>query len=91
MIAFVLATMLFAAADQAPAATTTEPAPAPAAEKTGKADGDRLVCRRESKANSRFTTKTCKTAAEWEERAEAARKALAETQQRPMISIDKGS
>lgn len=55
--------------------------------KSAKADADRLVCRRESKANSRFTTKICKTAAEWEERAEAARRAFAETQQRPTVMI----
>ncbi len=57
------------------------------ASKSAKADADRLVCRREAKANSRFTTKVCKTAAEWEERAEAARRAFAETQQRPTVMI----
>lgn len=92
MLAFVLATMIFAAADQTPATTGTEAAPAPAAAASAKKpEGDRLICRREAKANSRFTTKTCKTAQEWEDRAEEARKALAETQQRPMVSIDKGS
>ncbi len=72
--------MLKAAEDGA--AATARPA---------RADGDRLVCRREAKANSRFTTKVCKTAAEWEARTEAARQAFAETQQRPIVSLDPGS
>lgn len=59
--------------------------------KSPSADGDRLVCRREAKPNSRFTTKVCKTAVEWEARAEAARRAFAETQERPMVNIGKGN
>jgi hypothetical protein len=89
-------TMILAFADPAPSepgAKPPEPTPAATTEpaKKAKADGERLVCRREAKANSRFTTKVCKTADEWEQRAETARQAFADTQQRPMVSIDKGS
>lgn len=92
-VALLLSLML--TADQTPASTaTTEAAPAsaPAATaKSDKADSDRLICKRESKPNSRFTTKVCKTGQEWEDRAEEARKAFGETQQRPMVSTDRGN
>ena len=72
--------------DAAPAASpTATSAEAPAA------DGTRLVCRREAQPNTRFKTKVCKTVAEWEARAEAARAAFAEEQQRPMISTARGN
>ena len=90
---FLSLSLQLSAADQAPqpAAEADQAAPAAGAAKPGKADGSRLVCRREAKPNTRFTTKVCKTADEWEARAEAARAAFAETQSRPMISTDKGS
>ena len=71
----------------APVEDAAEAAAPTAAAKPARADADRLVCRREAKANSRFTTKICKTAAEWEERAEAARRAFAETQQRATVMV----
>lgn len=52
-----------------------------------KEGGDRMVCRTEVKPNSRFTTKVCKTADEWEERTETARDALGAMQQRPTTQI----
>lgn len=94
MLTITVAMILALAADPAPAEPEVE-APAASAPSTTadkvKADPERLVCRREAKANSRFTTKICKTAAEWDKRAETARQSLADTQQRPMVSIDKGS
>jgi len=95
MLAFALSMMLFAAptpqagADDS-SATTEAAQPSTTVAKT-QADPGRLVCRREAKANSRFTTKVCKTAEEWEQRAETAREAFGETQNRPTISLEKGS
>jgi hypothetical protein len=95
LIAIILASLALATEPAAPvpaedAASSVEDVAAPAA-RSAVADPDRLVCRRETKANSRFTTKVCKTAAEWEERTETARRAFAETQQRPIVSLDPGS
>lgn len=94
MLAFAFSLMILAA--QAPtgeADASSSEASATAATTVAKTRSDpgRLVCRREAKANSRFTTKVCKTAEEWEQRAETARQAFSETQQRPMISLEKGS
>lgn len=94
MVAALLFSLLVLAADPQP-----EPAPGagqpatPAATETPAASADetRLVCRRESQPNTRFKTKVCKTVAEWEARAEAARAAFAEEQQRPMISTARGN
>jgi len=90
MLAFTLALFLAVTADQPPPQAPAPSEPTTTAEKV-KADPDRLICRRESKANSRFTTKICKTAAEWEKRTETARQGLADIQQRPMVSLEKGS
>lgn len=84
------------AADPAPATPTaadldTPPTSAQTADAAKVAGQDRVVCRKETKANSRFTTKVCKTVAEWEQRAETAKQAFGETQNRPVISIDRGS
>lgn len=86
MLAFTLALFMVLAADQPTNETPASSEPSTSAEKV-KADPDRLICRRESKANSRFTTKVCKTAAEWDKRAETARQALADTQQRPTVMV----
>lgn len=78
--------------------TASEPAPAPAAETTAQPapaavtqaaadDKDRLVCRRETKPNTRFTSKTCKTVAEWEERSKTAQESFEDVRGRPMVKI----
>ena len=94
MLAFAFSLMILAA--QAPSGDADASAPeasAIAATTVAKTRSDpgRLVCRKEPKANSRFTTKVCKTAEEWEQRAETARQAFNDTQQRPMISLEKGN
>ena len=55
------------------------------------ADKEKIVCKQQMKANSRFTTRVCLTRAEWEFRAEQHRKAFQEVQNRPVISIAKGN
>jgi hypothetical protein len=89
-VAFLLA-MSLSGAEPAPASTEAETTAVATAEKPSKPGGDRLVCRREAKANSRFTTKICKTADEWEQRAETARQSFGETQSRPMVDISRGN
>lgn len=65
---------------------------APGSETTAAAQddpGDRVVCKKKTKPNSRFTTKECHTVAEWEEIRETARKAFADVQNRPMVNISR--
>lgn len=93
MVTALLISLMVLAADPAPEpAPGAEPPAGPAAAemRAAKPDETRLVCRRDTKPNTRFKSKVCKTAAEWEARAEAARQAFAEEQQRPMINIGKG-
>lgn len=93
MISALVLSLVLAIADPAPTPATpaTEAEPAPAAAETASEDKSRLVCRREMKANSRFSTKICKTVAEWEERAETARRAFGEVQDRPVVDISRGN
>ena len=96
MLALFLALTL-AAAEPAAAPESPDAAPTAAAQvggptvKTSREGGDRLVCKRQAKANSRFTTKVCKTVDEWDDQAETARQAFADEQQRPMVNIGKGN
>ncbi len=94
MISALVLSLVLAVADPAPTpatpATEAEPAPATTAQ-TASGDKSRMVCRREMKANSRFSTKICKTVAEWEERAETARRAFGEVQDRPVVDISRGN
>ncbi len=72
------------------ASETTPPASAVAEEATPAATGsdkDRLVCRRESRPNTRFTSKVCKTVAEWEARSKTAQEAFEDVRGRPMVKI----
>lgn len=55
------------------------------------ADKEKIVCRQQPKANSRFMTRVCLTKAEWEFRTEQHRKAIEEIQNRPYISTVKGN
>ena len=48
-------------------------------------DPDQLICKIEKKVNSRFTTKTCHTRAEWDAISEANKRAYAEQRDRPSI------
>lgn len=48
-------------------------------------DPDELICKREKKVNSRFTTKTCHTRAEWDAISEANKRDYAEQRDRPSI------
>ena len=89
MLIATIASLLLVSADPAPATPTVE-TPAPEAAKSAKDGKERMVCKREAKANSRFTTKVCMTVSEWEAQTETARQAFADTQQRPMVNIGKG-
>ena len=57
------------------------------AQDTAKNDPDQIVCKREKKVNSRFTTKTCYTRAQWAAMAEQNKRDFGETRDRPNIDI----
>lgn len=92
MVPVLLSLLVLASTEATPPALD---APAPIAssntQTAGAAERSRKVCRHESIPNSRFTTKVCKTAAEWEEEAEKARQAFGEVQGRPTVSIQQGN
>jgi hypothetical protein len=56
-----------------------------------QAKKEKVICKERIKANSRFSTRSCMTAAEWEEQAETARSAFSEVQNRPMTDISRGN
>jgi hypothetical protein len=51
-----------------------------------KTDSEKMVCKAEQRAASRATTKTCKTAAEWEAIAEQAKRDVGEIAGKPRIN-----
>jgi hypothetical protein len=56
-----------------------------------KPDPHKRVCKQQKQTGTRFPKTTCRTSAEWEAIAEAARKTAAESFNKPVISIEKGS
>ncbi|MGX7925534.1 hypothetical protein ACWPMX_03050 [Tsuneonella sp. HG094] len=58
---------------------------ATAAEANSKENPDELVCKQEKKVNSRFTTKTCLTRAQWAERAERDKREFGDNQSRHKV------
>lgn len=53
----------------------------------GATDADqKIVCKHQRKTGTRFTTKICKTTAQWEKMAEAHRAGLKELVDRPIIN-----
>lgn len=48
---------------------------------------DRMVCKRQKKTGTRFETKVCKSASDWEAMAEENRRSAAEMVNRPQIEI----
>ena len=58
-----------------------------AASSTQDQSPDRIVCKRYKQTGTRFENKVCKPASEWEAIAEAHRRALAETVNRPQTKI----
>lgn len=56
-----------------------------------KAQKEKVICKERVKANSRFTSRTCMTATEWEAAAETARSAFSEVQNRPLINITRSN
>ena len=77
----VLAISLAMFAGSALAAEEVTAAPAPA-----KPQKEKVICKERVKANSRFTTRSCMTAAEWEKETETAKSAFSEVQNRPMFN-----
>ena len=65
-------------------------APAVADDKA-KSDRDEVVCKHQKRTDSRFTTKTCRTRAQWDEMAEQQKRDYAETRDRPVIETRKDS
>lgn len=47
--------------------------------------GEKIVCKHQRKTGTRFTTKVCKTAAQWEKMSEVHRAGLKEMVDRPQI------
>lgn len=58
-----------------------------AADEPVATDPEQLICKQEKKVNSRFTTKTCFTKAQWAERAERDKRDYAENQSRHKIFV----
>lgn len=58
-----------------------------AADESPKGSPDEVVCKQEKKVNSRFTTKSCFTRAQWAERAERDKRELGENQSRHKIFV----
>lgn len=58
-----------------------------AADETPKARPDEVVCKQEKKVNSRFTTKSCFTRAQWAERAERDKRDFGENQSRHKMHV----
>jgi hypothetical protein len=53
--------------------------------------GEKIICKERRKTGTRFTTKTCKTAAQWEKMSEEHRASAKEMVDRPQIDIQRGS
>ncbi len=56
-----------------------------------KPDPQQRVCKHQKQTGTRFAKKTCRTRAEWEAVTEASRREAAESFNKPVISIEKGS
>lgn len=50
---------------------------------------DRMICKYRQETGTRFRTKICRTAAQWEEMAEQSRAGLKELVDRPQIEVNK--
>lgn len=59
----------------------------PAVAMNDSQDGDRQICKYRLQTGTRFKTKVCKTASEWEAMAEAHRNGLKEIVDRPQILV----
>jgi hypothetical protein len=81
----VLAVGLSLAAGSAFANETVAPSKAEPAKK------EKLICKKQLRANSRFVTRQCLTKADWEAQMETARDAFAKVQNRPMTDIQPGN
>ena len=52
---------------------------------------EQIICKHQARTGTRFTKKTCRTKAHWEEMAETAKRQAAEDLNKPTINIDKGN
>ncbi len=77
-----VSTLLILAVAMLPVAASAEDKPKP---------DDRMICKREKKTGTRFTTKICKTAAQWEAISEAAYRATGEMMNRPQTDMRRGN
>jgi hypothetical protein len=59
--------------------------------KSGKQDGQEMVCKRQANTGTRFAKKICHTRAQWEEITEAAKRAAAEDLNKPTVNVGKGN
>ena len=59
----------------------------PAAAVAKADDGDKMICKYRAQTGTRFKTKVCKTAAQWEEMAEQHRAGAKELVDRPQILV----
>lgn len=56
-----------------------------------KQDAEKRVCKQQKQTGTRFAKATCRTRAEWDAIAEAARLQAAEAFNKPVISTEKGN
>lgn len=80
-VAVLAMSLALAAAGVASASDADQMKPAPKAKK------EKVICKERTKANSRFSTRSCMTQAEWDQATETARSAFSDVQNRPMINI----
>lgn len=59
------------------------------ADEPAKPDPQKRICKQQKQTGTRFTKTTCRTSAEWEAIAEAARRTAAESFNKPVINTSR--
>lgn len=54
-------------------------------------DPNKIICKSKAKTGTRFPTKTCRTRAEWEQIAEAAKRDAKDVLDQPIINTDRNN
>lgn len=52
---------------------------------------DKVICKARKRTGTRFTTKICKTVAQWDAQAEEHRRNIAEQVNRPIVNTERGN
>lgn len=90
LMSFVAAMAVLFAADPPPVNPDADK-PTVAGPAAKKADDDKLVCREEGRANSRFKQQVCLTKKEWRDRGRTGEEMARELGNRPNVNLVPGS